>query len=80
RSIPLGTIGAVSTAFACYILLILGQATYGWLTLEGSVVPAYPVRLAWGDVLGTLAVVVLVGGLGSASMVRLLLRRLHTQA
>ena len=60
-------------------LLILGQATYGWLTLEGSVVPAYPVRLAWGDVLGTLAVVVLVGGLGSASMVRLLLRRLHTQ-
>ena len=60
-------------------LLILGQATYGWLTLEGSVVPAYPVRLAWGDVLGTLAVVVIVGGLGSASMVRLLLRRLHTQ-
>ena len=60
-------------------LLILGQATYGWLTLEGSVVPAYPVRLAWGDVFGTLAVVVFVGGLGSASMVRLLLRRLHTQ-
>lgn len=26
RSIPLGTIGAVSTAFGCYILLILGQA------------------------------------------------------
>ena len=40
--------------------------------------PAYPVRLAWGDVLGTLAVVVLVGA-GLSSMVRLLLRRLHTQ-
>jgi hypothetical protein len=43
------------------------------------VVPAYPVRLACNDVLGTLAVVVFVGGLGSAFMVRLLLRRLHSQ-
>ena len=60
-------------------LLVMGQATYGWLTLEGSVVPAYPVRLACNDVLGTLAVVVFVGGLGSAFMVRLLLRRLHSQ-
>merc|ERR1719169_244848 len=26
RSIPLGTLAAVSTAFICYILLIIGQA------------------------------------------------------
>ena len=26
RSIPRGTIGAVSTAFMCYVLLIFGQA------------------------------------------------------
>ena len=52
----------------------MGQAAFGWLQLQGSVVPAYPVRLDALDVLGTLAVVVFVGGLGSA-MVRHLIRR-----
>ena len=56
-------------------LLVMGQATFGWLQLQGSVVPAYPVRLDALDVLGTLAVVVLVGGLGSSAMVRHLIRR-----
>jgi ABC-type antimicrobial peptide transport system permease subunit len=55
--------------------LVLGQAQFGWLELQGSVVPAYPVRLDAADVLGTLAVVVLVGGLGSSAMVRHLIRR-----
>ena len=27
RSIPLGTVAAVSTAFLCYVLLIIGQAS-----------------------------------------------------
>jgi hypothetical protein len=53
----------------------MGQAEFGWLTLEGSVVPAYPVRLSAWDVMGTLAVVVLVGGIGSSTMVRHLIRR-----
>ena len=55
-------------------LLVAGQAQFGWLELQGSVVPAYPVRLSFTDVLGTLAVVVLVGGLGSSAMVRHLIR------
>ncbi len=56
-------------------LLVMGQAAFGWLQLQGSVVPAYPVRLDALDVLGTLAVVVFVGGLGSSAMVRHLIRR-----
>ena len=56
-------------------LLVMGQAAFGWLQLQGSVVPAYPVRLDVLDVLGTLAVVVFVGGLGSSAMVRHLIRR-----
>ena len=65
-----GLVGiAVGTA------LVLGQAQFGWLELQGSVVPAYPVRLDAGDVLGTLAMVVVVGGLGSSAMVRHLIRR-----
>ena len=56
-------------------LLVLGQAQYGWLQLQGCGVPSYPVRLDAMDVMGTLAVVVLVGGLGSSAMVRLLIRR-----
>lgn len=60
-------------------LIVLGQAQYGWLKLQGSVVPSYPVRLDAMDVLGTLLVVVLVGGLGSSAMVRQLIRRQYAQ-
>ena len=60
--------------------LVLGQAHFGWLALEGSVVPHYPVRLAWGDVAGVFAVVMCIGGLGSAVMVRVLVRRLTLPA
>ena len=58
------------------IVLVLGQDAFGWITLEGSVVPSYPVRLAAVDILGTLAVVIGIGGLGSAAMVKFLIRRL----
>jgi lipoprotein-releasing system permease protein len=60
-------------------LIVLGQAQYGWLKLQGSVVPSYPVRLDAMDVLGTLVVVVLVGGLGSSAMVRQLIRRQYAR-
>jgi lipoprotein-releasing system permease protein len=66
-----GGVGLVVGTF-----LVLGQARFGWVKLEGSIVPAYPVRLALGDVLGTALVVTVVGGLGSALMVRLLIRRM----
>ena len=58
------------------IVLVLGQDAFGWITLEGSVVPSYPVRLAAIDIFGTLAVVIGIGGLGSAAMVKFLIRRL----
>ena len=60
-------------------LIVMGQAQYGWLKLQGSVVPSYPVRLDAMDVLGTLVVVVLVGGLGSSAMVRQLIRRQYAR-
>ena len=60
-------------------LIVLGQAHYGWLKLQGSVVPSYPVRLDAMDVLGTLVVVVVVGGLGSSAMVRQLIRRQYAR-
>ncbi|PCJ80757.1 MAG: hypothetical protein COA49_07980 [Bacteroidetes bacterium] len=66
-----GVIGAILG-----IAIVVGQDSYGWLTLEGSVVPSYPVKLALIDVVGTLAVVIGIGGLGSAAMVRFLIRRL----
>ena len=58
------------------IALVLGQDAFGWITLEGSVVPSYPVRLAAVDIFGTLVVVIGIGGLGSAAMVKFLIRRL----
>ena len=60
-------------------LLVLGQAKFGWLKLQASVVPSYPVRLDLADVAGTLGVVILVGGLGSSAMVRHLIRRQTTR-
>jgi len=58
------------------ISLVLSQATWGIITLEGSVVPAYPVLLKIGDIIGILAVVIGIGGLGSAAMVRFLIRKI----
>jgi len=66
--------GVIGTVLG--VALVIGQDAFGWLTLEGSVVPSYPVRLAATDILGTLAVVIGIGGLGSAAMVKFLIRRL----
>ena len=66
-----GTIGAVVG-----IILVWGQQTFGWVQLQGSVIPAYPVQLEWTDVISTLAIVIVIGGVGSGWMVRRLVRRL----
>lgn len=58
------------------VSLVLAQAKWGLITLEGSVVPAYPVLLKMGDLGGILAVVIGIGGLGSAAMVRFLIRKI----
>ncbi len=66
--------GLVGTMFG--VSLVLAQAKWGLITLEGSVVPAYPVLLKMGDIGGILAVVIGIGGLGSAAMVRFLIRKI----
>jgi len=43
--------------------------------LHGSVIPSYPVALETMDVLGTLTIVVIIGGIGSGWMVRNLVHR-----
>ena len=58
------------------VTLVLAQAKWGFITLEGSIVPAYPVLLKMGDIVGILAVVIGIGGLGSAAMVRFLIRKI----
>ena len=50
------------------------------LRLEGAMVPAYPVSLRMGDVLGVLAMVLGVGGTFSALMVAYLVRRMAPDA
>lgn len=66
-----GAVGAVIG-----ILLVWGQKTFEWVQLQGSVIPAYPVELEWSDVIGTLTIVIAIGGVGSGWMVRRLVRRL----
>lgn len=66
-----GTVGALVGIF-----LVWGQQTFGWVQLQGSVIPAYPVQLELTDVIGTLVIVIVIGGVGSGWMVRRLVRRL----
>ena len=56
--------------------LVLAQSQWGLITLEGSVVPSYPVMLKASDIAGVLAVVIGIGGVGSAAMVRFLIRKI----
>ena len=79
QGLTINVVGGV-VGIALGSLLVMGQAEYGWLQLQGSVVPAYPVRLDLLDVAGTLAVVVVIGGLGSSAMVRHLIRRQTSHA
>ena len=57
------------------VALVLAQMKWGFVTLEGSVVPSYPVLLKPIDIVWILGVVVGIGGLGSAAMVRYLIRK-----
>ena len=75
QGLMINAVGGLSGA-GIGLLLVKGQEQFGWLKLEGSVVPAYPVALSWPDVAGVLAVVLFIGGLGSALMVRVLVRRM----
>ena len=60
--------------------LVWLQDRYGLVRLEGAMVPAYPVALRLGDVLGVLLVVLGVGGTFSAAMVAYLVRRMAPAA
>lgn len=58
------------------VLLVWSQTQFGWIPLEGSVVPSYPMKFKAMDLVGILSVVIGVGGLGSAAMVRYLIRKI----
>ena len=75
QGLLINTIGGAMGALAG-IALVWGQKTYGWVQLQGSVIPAYPVELEWTDVVSTLTIVIAIGGVGSGWMVRRLVRRL----
>ena len=74
QGVLINTIGGVIGTITG-ILLVLGQQHYGWVKLQGSVIPSYPVALETMDVLGTLTIVVIIGGIGSGWMVRNLVHR-----
>ncbi len=74
QGVMINAVGGLAGA-AIGIALVQGQQHFGWVKLQGSVIPSYPVELMPSDVLGTLGVVVLIGGIGSGWMVRNLVRR-----
>lgn len=74
QGVMINTIGGIIGA-AIGTLLVLGQQHFGWVKLQGSVIPSYPVALEMFDVLGTLIIVVIIGGIGSGWMVRNLVHR-----
>jgi lipoprotein-releasing system permease protein len=74
QGVLINTVGGVVGAVVG-TLLVLGQQTFGWVKLQGSVIPSYPVALEMFDVVGTLTVVVIIGGIGSGWMVRNLVHR-----
>lgn len=74
QGVMINTIGGIIGS-AIGTLLVLGQQHFGWVKLQGSVIPSYPVALEMFDVLGTLIIVVIIGGIGSGWMVRNLVHR-----
>lgn len=74
QGVMINTVGGVVGA-ACGMLLVQGQARFGWVKLQGSVIPSYPVELHALDVVGVMSVVILIGGIGSGWMVRNLVHR-----
>ena len=75
-------INAVGAAagLAIGLTLVWLQDRYGLVRLQGAMVPAYPVSLRTGDVLGVLGMVLGVGGTFSAAMVAYLVRRMAPDA
>jgi len=75
-------IAAVDAAagLALGLTLVWLQDRYGLVRLQGAMVPAYPVSLRTGDVLGVLGMVLGVGGTFSAAMVAYLVRRMAPDA
>ena len=75
----INAVGAVG-GLALGLTLVWLQDQYGLVRLEGAMVPAYPVALRAGDVLGVVLVVLGVGGTFSAAMVAYLVRRMAPDA
>lgn len=57
------------------LALCLGQERYGFITMQGAMVDAYPISIKWMDVLGIFLTVVAVGSLFTLVLVRSLVRR-----
>ena len=55
--------------------LCLAQQYFGLVRLQGAMVEFYPIEIAWQDLLGIIASVMVVGMLFSMSLVRYLIRR-----
>ena len=75
----INAVGAVA-GLALGLTLVWLQDQYGLIRLEGAMVPAYPVSLRMGDVIGVIAMVLGVGGTFSALMVAYLVRRMAPDA
>lgn len=76
ESIYVSLVGGIS-GLILGILLCLGQIRYGWINLhvtsEGPI--PYPVRLEWGDILATLAPVLIIGLITALATARFAMRR-----
>jgi len=79
QGVLINALGAAA-GIAIGVALVLLQDRFGLVRLEGAMVPAYPVALHAGDVLGVAFVVLGVGGTFSAAMVAYLVRRMVPDA
>lgn len=75
QGLAINVIGGLAGAILG-ILLVLSQTKWGFVKLAESVTPSYPVMLKFSDIISVLAVVICLGGLGSAAMVRYLIRKM----
>ncbi len=57
------------------LALCFGQEHYGFITMQGAMVDAYPISIKWLDVTGIFLTVVAVGSLFTLVLVRQLVRR-----
>lgn len=57
------------------LLLCFGQQKYGFISMQGAMVEAYPISVKWLDIIGIFTTVITVGSLFSFALVRQLVRR-----